>query len=129
MEKHRRETEDLHTDIDMMKIDLDALLIGDDIGRNREQIVIPDKYEHNNSPDETDLRLIPADEDTRNRWKKYLPIKYWLPRYRWSEWFAIDLFDAITEVVMVSTQCMGYALFAGLQPINVLYAALMGHCL
>merc|ERR1719295_251679 len=36
---------------------------------------------------------------------------------------------AITDIVMVIPQAMGYALVAGLPPINGLYSALMGHCL
>ncbi len=61
--------------IEMMKEDLDALLM-DDIGRNREQSVIPDKYEHHHSPDDKDFRLIPDTQDTKNAWKRYLPIIY-----------------------------------------------------
>merc|ERR1712045_519677 len=34
-----------------------------------------------------------------------------------------------TDIVMVIPQAMGYALVAGLPPINGLYSALMGHCL
>jgi len=124
----RRETEDLQNQIELMKSDLDALRM-DDLVRNREQSVIPDKYEHNHSPDEDDFRLTPAAEDKANAWKKYLPIVYWLPRYKWNEWFAMDLVAAITDVVMVIPQGMGYALVAGLEPIYGLYSALMGHCL
>lgn len=124
----RRETEDLQNQIEMMKSDLDALRM-DDVTRNREQSVIPDKYEHNHSPDDEDFRLVPATEDKKNQWKKYLPITYWLPRYKWKEWFPMDLVAAITDVVMVIPQGMGYALVAGLPPINGLYSALMGHCL
>merc|ERR1711971_1264501 len=40
-----------------------------------------------------------------------------------------DLMAAITDIVMVIPQAMGYALVAGLPPINGLYSALMGHCL
>merc|ERR1712242_168780 len=58
-----------------------------------------------------------------------IPIVYWLPRYNWKEWFPMDLVATITDIVMVIPQAMGYALVAGLPPINGLYSALMGHCL
>merc|ERR1712242_389639 len=45
------------------------------------------------------------------------------------EWFPMDLVATITDIVMVIPQAMGYALVAGLPPINGLYSALMGHCL
>ena len=41
----------------------------------------------------------------------------------------MDAVAAITDIVMVIPQGMGYALVAGLPPINGLYSALMGHCL
>ena len=41
----------------------------------------------------------------------------------------MDLVAAITDIVMVIPQAMGYALVAGLSPINGLYSALFGHCL
>lgn len=41
----------------------------------------------------------------------------------------MDLVAAVTDIVMVIPQAMGYALVAGLPPINGLYSALMGHCL
>ena len=41
----------------------------------------------------------------------------------------MDSVAAITDIVMVIPQAMGYALVAGLPPINGLYSALMGHCL
>jgi len=41
----------------------------------------------------------------------------------------MDLVATVTDLVMVIPQSMGYALVAGLQPIQGLYSALMGHCL
>merc|ERR1712242_272189 len=58
-----------------------------------------------------------------------IPIVYWLPRYNWREWFPMDIVATVTDIVMVIPQAMGYALVAGLPPINGLYSALMGHCL
>merc|ERR1739838_1137399 len=51
------------------------------------------------------------------------------PRYNWKEWFPMDAVATVTDIVMVIPQAMGYALVAGLPPINGLYSALMGHCL
>eukprot|EP01084_Bolivina_argentea_P100912 181021_1 len=89
---------------------------------------IPEEYEHKHSPDQEEFRLIPHHED-KDKWKIYLPIVYWFPRYKWKEWFGSDLVAAITAIVMVIPQGMGYALVAGLQPIYGLYSALIGHCL
>merc|ERR1719195_2112432 len=91
--------------------------------------VIPDHYEHNHDPTKEDFRLIPEVTDTAQKWKRYLPIAYWLPRYNWKEWFPMDAVATVTDIVMVIPQAMGYALVAGLPPINGLYSALMGHCL
>eukprot|EP01084_Bolivina_argentea_P276325 471483_1 len=118
--------DNLQTQISMMKKDLDLLRMAE---HDRQQSVIPDKYEHQHSPDDSDFRLIPDPLDKRNAWKRYLPIVFWLPRYNWREWFPMDLVAAITDIVMVIPQSMGYALVAGLQPIQGLYSALMGHCL
>merc|ERR1719464_1362172 len=41
----------------------------------------------------------------------------------------MDIVATVTDIVMVIPQAMGYALVAGLPPINGLYSALMGHCL
>jgi high affinity sulfate transporter 1 len=76
-----------------------------------------------------EFRLIPPIEDKQNKWMRHMPVAYWLPRYNWSEWFAMDLVATVTDLVMVIPQAMGYALVAGLQPIQGLYSALMGHCL
>merc|ERR1712241_982909 len=40
----------------------------------------------------------------------------------------MDIVATVTDIVMVIPQAMGYALVAGLPPINGLYSALMGHC-
>merc|ERR1719204_68855 len=90
---------------------------------------IPERYEHNHDPTKEDFRLIPEATDTAQKWKRYLPIAYWLPRYNWKEWFPMDVMATVTDIVMVIPQAMGYALVAGLPPINGLYSALMGHCL
>lgn len=79
--------------------------------------------------DKDEFRLIPDRGDARNAWKRYLPIVFWFPRYKWGEWFIMDMIASITDIVMVIPQSMGYALVAGLQPIQGLYSALMGHCL
>merc|ERR1719251_360091 len=41
----------------------------------------------------------------------------------------MDIVATVTDIVMVIPQAMGYALVAGLPPINGLYSALMGHTL
>eukprot|EP01083_Nonionella_stella_P028947 79804_1 len=89
---------------------------------------IPDEYEHKHSPDGEEFRLIPHHGDS-DKWKIFIPIIYWLPRYKWREWFVHDVMAAITAIVMVIPQGMGYAMVAGLSPIYGLYSALMGHCL
>eukprot|EP01083_Nonionella_stella_P310890 1106472_1 len=97
-----------------------------------QQSVIADRYEHHHNPNEPAelfVQLIPDHQDKKNQWKRYLPITFWLPKYQWRAWFPYDLIAAITDIVMVIPQGMGYALVAGLQPINGLYSALMGHCL
>lgn len=127
----RKETADLQLQIEAMKEDLDALKM-DDGGHNREQSILPDRYEFNHraGDDADEFRLVPpANAPKSDAWKKYLPIAYWLPRYKWKEWFPMDAVAAITDVVMVIPQSMGYALVAGLPPINGLYSALMGHTL
>merc|ERR1719295_366002 len=91
--------------------------------------VLPERYEFVHDPHRDEFRLIPEPMDTSERWKRYLPIVYWLPRYKWSEWFPMDVVAAVTDIVMVIPQGMGYALVAGLPPINGLYSALMGHSL
>jgi SulP family sulfate permease len=128
----RKETADLQLQIQAMKEDLDALKMGDDALHTREQSILPDRYEFNHRPaeDGDEFRLVPpANAPKSDAWKKYLPITYWLPRYKWKEWFPMDLVASITDIVMVIPQSMGYALVAGLPPINGLYSALMGHCL
>jgi SulP family sulfate permease len=135
--RQRTETEDLRDNITAMKADLAALRQDDEsypvkMPPMKHQIshsAIPDRYEHNHDPDQEEFRLIPAESDTANKWKRYLPITYWLPRYKWKEWGPMDAMAAITDIVMVIPQAMGYALVAGLPPINGLYSALMGHCL
>jgi len=127
----RKETADLQLQIEAMKEDLDALKM-DDGGHNREQSILPDRYEfnHRGGDDDDAFRLVPpANAPKSDAWKRYLPITYWLPRYKWKEWFPMDLVAAITDIVMVIPQSMGYALVAGLPPINGLYSALMGHTL
>merc|ERR1719229_1454385 len=93
------------------------------------QSVLPERYEFIHDPHRDEFRLIPEPMDTSERWKRYLPIVYWLPRYKWGEWFPQDFIAAVTDIVMVIPQGMGYALVAGLPPINGLYSALMGHSL
>merc|ERR1719474_509789 len=91
--------------------------------------IIPERYEHQHDPNQEEFRLIPDITDTAQKWKRYFPISYWLPRYNWREWFPMDVVATVTDIVMVIPQAMGYALVAGLPPINGLYSALMGHCL
>merc|ERR1719474_1238986 len=86
--------------------------------------ILPERYEFQHDPHREEFRLVPEPMDHSQRWKRYLPITYWLPRYKWSQWFPMDLVAAITDIVMVIPQGMGYALVAGLPPINGLYSAL-----
>ena len=79
-----------------------------------------------------DFQLIPY-YPYKNNYEKYiqshLPILYWLPRYRFKAYFIYDLIAALTAIVMVIPQSMGYALIAGLPPIHGLYSAIFGHSL
>eukprot|EP01083_Nonionella_stella_P003071 8724_1 len=82
--------------------------------------------------EEDEFQLIPYYPYKNNKERylySYLPILYWLPRYRWKEYFVYDLIAASTAIVMVVPQSMGYALIAGLPAINGLYSALFGHSL
>ena len=79
-----------------------------------------------------DFQLIPY-FPYKNNYEKYieshLPFLYWLPRYKWKSYFIYDLIAALTAIVMVIPQSMGYALIAGLPPIHGLYSAIFGHSL
>ena len=81
---------------------------------------------------EDEFQLIPY-FPYKNKYEKYvqshLPFLYWLPRYKWKSYFIYDLIAALTAVVMVIPQSMGYALIAGLPPIHGLYSAMFGHSL
>jgi len=129
-------TEDMVNQIEAMKQDL-AELQGDDdnetpmpqMRHQQSHSIIPERYEHQHDPNKEEFRLIPEPTDVAQRWKRYIPIVYWLPRYNWREWFPMDAVATVTDIVMVIPQAMGYALVAGLPPINGLYSALMGHCL
>ena len=133
----RKSTAEMETQINLMKQDLDQLKEDgtvEPVDMPKMQMQqsysnIPQRYEHQHDPDQEEFRLIPDPADTANAWKRYIPIVYWLPRYKWKEWFSMDLVAAVTDIVMVIPQAMGYALVAGLPPINGLYSALMGHCL
>merc|ERR1719145_345160 len=100
-----------------------------DMRHQQSHSVIPEHYEHIHDPNKEEFRLIPEPTDSAQAWKRYFPIAYWLPRYNWKEWFPMDVVATVTDIVMVIPQAMGYALVAGLPPINGLYSALMGHCL
>merc|ERR1719237_1620578 len=127
---------EMENQIQLMKKDLADLQDAEDTNvpmpDMRHQVshsIIPERYEHQHDPDKPEFRLIPDATDKAQAWKRYIPIVYWLPRYNWKEWFPMDLVATITDIVMVIPQAMGYALVAGLPPINGLYSALMGHCL
>ena len=81
---------------------------------------------------EDEFQLIPY-FPYKNKYEKYvqshLPFLYWLPRYQWKSYFIYDLIAALTAIVMVIPQSMGYALIAGLPPIHGLYSAMFGHSL
>eukprot|EP01083_Nonionella_stella_P018188 50798_1 len=96
-------------------------------GRHKTQF-IEDLYEHKHGQYQEEFRLVPP-TNAPNRWMVYVPILYWLPRYKWHKWFASDVIAALTAIVMVIPQSMGYAMVAGLEPIYGLYSALMGHSL
>eukprot|EP01084_Bolivina_argentea_P296135 509979_1 len=95
---------------------------------DRQESEIPDEYEHVHTADAEEFQLIPHHTD-KDKWKIYIPIIFWFPRYKWKKWFLSDFVAAMTAIVMVIPQGMGYALVAGLKPIYGLYSALMGHCL
>merc|ERR1719229_866790 len=139
MQGSRKATEDMMNEIQTMKQDLAALHEDESAGRSnvampamhhqQSHSVIPERYEHHHDPNQEEFRLIPDATDKAQAWKRYIPIVYWLPRYNWKEWFPMDIVATVTDILMVIPQAMGYALVAGLPPINGLYSALMGHCL
>ncbi len=59
-------------------------------------------------------------------WMRYLPIVYWLPKYRWKEYLWKDILSGFTAGVMLIPQGMAYALIAGLEPIIGLYSSMFG---
>merc|ERR1719245_1380451 len=131
----RLATEDMMSTIEGLKMEQeyeDAVVPMHDIRYSHHapsQSILPERYEFQHNPHQEEFRLIPDPLDYSQRWKRYIPITYWLPRYKWSEWLPLDAVAAITDIVMVIPQSMGYALVAGLPPINGLYSALMGHTL
>ena len=135
----RLATEDMLNQIESLKKDIDGLkqeqeyedsiVPMHDMRHQQSHSILPERYEFQHDPHREEFRLIPEPMDFSQRWKRYLPIVYWLPRYKWADWFPMDAVAAITDIVMVIPQGMGYALVAGLPPINGLYSALMGHCL
>ncbi len=139
MNRSRVGTEDMLNQIEAMKTDLQELQADENAGgttvdmppmrHQQSHSIIPESYAHNHDPNAEEFRLIPDITDTAQKWKRYVPITYWLPRYNWKEWFPMDIVATVTDIVMVIPQAMGYALVAGLPPINGLYSALMGHCL
>ena len=135
----RLATEDMMNQIESLKKDIvdmqreqdleDSIVPMHHMKHQQSLSVLPERYEFLHDPHREEFRLVPEPMDRSQRWKRYLPIVYWLPRYKWGEWFPQDFIAAITDIVMVIPQGMGYALVAGLPPINGLYSALMGHCL
>jgi SulP family sulfate permease len=58
------------------------------------------------------------------KWKKYVPILEWLPKYNQTH-FKGDLSAGLTVGVMLIPQGMAYAMLAGLPPIYGLYASIV----
>ena len=59
-----------------------------------------------------------------SRYKRFLPILEWLPKYNKSD-FSGDLTSGLTVAVMLIPQGMAYGLLAGLPPIYGLYAGIV----
>merc|ERR1719474_1518299 len=99
-------------DLQKLKDDDEAENVGIEMPNMRHQqshSIIPERYEHHHDPNQEEFRLIPDITDTAQKWKRYFPISYWFP---------MDVVATVTDIVMVIPQAMGYALVAGLPPIN-----------
>ena len=62
-----------------------------------------DEHEHGHNQAGKEFRLIPHNT-AKDRWKIYLPVVYWFPKYQYKEWFLSDVIAAITAIVMVIPQ-------------------------
>ena len=60
------------------------------------------------------MPLTPPEEQTVLQ--RYLPIVDWLPKYRWGEWFRLDILAALTVWALLVPEAMAYAGIAGVSP-------------
>ena len=69
------------------------------------------------------IKLLPTKEED-DKWKRYIPILYWLPKYNINNGLFEDIITGLTLGVMSIPQSMAYSSLAGLDPISGIYVTL-----